>query len=231
MALLYEVAFTGDATRADAVREWVYATAAARWPRLGGLAALDIYRPACGDAHDPFNADSGGPLLIVMADFARADAHAAARSKLEDDLNSLPSGVGVTLSALERRFHAVAGETSPAPLTAAFSYVVRYHRPAEDEAAFVANYVATHPPTLARLPHIRSIMCYFPLPASRAAAPAHCPAADYMIGNEVAFDTVAEFNAAMQSPIRRELRAHFEAFPRFSGRVTHYPMQRTRLVG
>jgi len=27
------------------------------------------------------------------------------------------------------------------------------------------------------------------------------------------------------------LRAHFHAFPRFTGAVTHYPMQRTRLFG
>ena len=52
-----------------------------------------------------------------------------------------------------------------------------------------------------------------------------------MIGNEVAFDSIAAFNAAMQSPVRQELRAHFHEFPRFTGLNTHFPMNRTRLVG
>ena len=35
----------------------------------------------------------------------------------------------------------------------------------------------------------------------------------------------------MASEQRRELRADFARFPRFSGADTHYPMNRTRLVG
>ena len=56
-------------------------------------------------------------------------------------------------------------------------------------------------------------------------------AADYMIGNEVAFDSVAAFNVAMQSPVRHELRRHFREFPKFSGRNTHFAMNRVRLAG
>jgi hypothetical protein len=52
-----------------------------------------------------------------------------------------------------------------------------------------------------------------------------------MLGNEVAFDSVDAFNAAMASPVRKELRAHFHSFPRFSGRNTHHPMLRTPLAG
>src|SRR4029079_12134000 len=100
-------------------------------------------------------------------------------------------------TAMERRFYPVADEAAAA-LRAPFSYVVRYHLPAEDEAAFVANYVASHPPTLARLPAIRNIMCYFPL---RMPSPAGLPDPDYLIGNEVVFDDVAAFNRAMASPV------------------------------
>ncbi len=228
MALVYEIAFTGDPARTNALRDWFDAGPAETWPRLPELTALDIYRPAEDGAHDPFSVDANGPLLVAMCEFHQRDAYAEARSALEQSLRSLLPGIGVTLSALQRRFYPVAGESSPTPLQASFSYVVRYHRPAEDEAAFVANYVATHPPLLAKLPGIRSIMCYFPLSVP---APANCAVADYMIGNEVAFDSLADFNAAMQSPVRGELRAHFNAFPRFSGRNTHFPMQRTRLVG
>jgi len=52
-----------------------------------------------------------------------------------------------------------------------------------------------------------------------------------MLGNEVVFDTIEAFNVAMASEQRRELRADFARFPRFTGSNTHYPMSRTRLVG
>ena len=46
-----------------------------------------------------------------------------------------------------------------------------------------------------------------------------------------AFDDIATFNAAMQSPVRLELRQHFHEFPSYSGRNTHFAMDRTRIVG
>ena len=64
-------------------------------------------------------------------------------------------------------------------------------------------------------------MCYLPLDDlpdsawdSRARA---LPAPDYMIGNEVIFDDIDAFNVAMASPVRQELRAHYRAFPPFTG--------------
>jgi hypothetical protein len=52
-----------------------------------------------------------------------------------------------------------------------------------------------------------------------------------MIGNEVVFDSVDHLNASMKSPVREELRAHYRAFPRFTGAVTHFPMRRVRHAG
>jgi hypothetical protein len=71
-------------------------------------------------------------------------------------------------------------------------------------------------------------MCYFPLDLPN---PPELAQAGYMLGNEVVFDDVAAFNRAMASPVRQELRAHFRAFPPFSGANTHYPMVRKRLIG
>lgn len=223
---VYELACTGVASRAAEAHAWVDA-AAGSWKALPGLAALDLYRPIAGGAHDPFNDDGPGPLFIAMLAFASPEA---LRGAIESEafaasLGARPGGLTFTGSGFERRFYPVAGEAQPAPLTAPFSYVVRYHRPAEDEAAFIRNYVDTHPPTLGKLPGIRGVMCYFPLPVvAKGVAPA-----DYMIGNEVVFDNVEAFNAAMQSPIRQELRQHFREFPRFTGRNTHFAMNRTRL--
>jgi hypothetical protein len=55
--------------------------------------------------------------------------------------------------------------------------------------------------------------------------------ANYLIGNEVVFDNIADLNVSMQSPVREELRKHYREFPAFSGAVTHFPMQRTRHTG
>jgi hypothetical protein len=52
-----------------------------------------------------------------------------------------------------------------------------------------------------------------------------------VLGNEVVFDHVAAFYLAVASPVRQELRAHFRAFPPFSGANTHYPTLRTRVGG
>jgi hypothetical protein len=47
--------------------------------------------------------------------------------------------------------------------------------------------------------------------------------------NKVAFDDPSALTAALASPVRHEMRAHFKALPRFSGGVTHFPMS-TRAV-
>jgi hypothetical protein len=224
MDWVFEVVGAGEAGRADAARAWSDA-AAQGWRALPGLASLDLYRPIAAGAHDPFNNDGPGPLFIAMIAFAsRAALEDAARAMTFPDASP---GLTVTATAFERQFYPVAGEAEPARLGAPFSYVVRYHKPAEDEAAFIANYVATHPPTLGTLPGIRAVMCYFPLPIAAHSV----PPVDYIIGNEVAFDSVEAFNAAMQSPVRHELRRHFHEFPKFSGANTHFPMTRTRLFG
>ena len=225
MSWVFEVTCSGAAHHAPDLLDEVYAGARG-WAGLKGLTTIDIYEPLSGGAHDPFNNDGAGPLFIAMLAFPSRDALATAVADpaLTLSLGGRPADLAWTGSAFERHFYPVGGK--PAPLAAPFSYVVRYHKPAEDEAAFIRNYVDTHPPTLATLPGIRSVMCYFPLPI---AAPG-VPPADYIIGNEVAFDSVAAFNTAMQSPVRQELRRHFHEFPPFSGRNTHFPMNRTRLV-
>jgi uncharacterized protein (TIGR02118 family) len=224
----YELACTGTANGARDVETWLDAAIQA-WRDLPGLAALDLYRPIEDAAHDPFNNDGPGPLFIAMLAFPSrtALAQAVASTDFALSLGGRPPGRSFTGSSFERQFYPVGSETRPAPLTAPFSYVVRYYKPAEDEAAFIKNYIETHPPTLGKLPGIRSVMCYFP---QAIATPGLLPAGT-MIGNEVAFDNVAAFNAAMQSEVRRELRRHFREFPPFTGRNTHHPMNRTRLSG
>lgn len=175
--------------------------------------------------------------MMLMLDFVSRDALAAAARSgaIAASVRDVASNAAATAAAFERRFYAVGEGTTPAPLQAPFSYVVRYHHPADDAAAFIANYLATHPVTQARLPGIRSIMCYLPLDDISASSLGRSgnslKSANYMIGNEVVFDHIEAFNAAMASPVRQELRAHYHEFPRFTGANTHYPMTRRRLVG
>ena len=42
--------------------------------------------------------------------------------------------------------------------------------------------------------------------------------------NKVAFDSREALEAALDSPVRGEMRADFARFPRYAGRVTHYAM-------
>jgi hypothetical protein len=225
---VYEVSCSGERGLQDAVRTWSDTAAMPAWTALPGLSAVDAYVMAPGGTHDPFVDDGAGPLLIAMLQFDTAGqmAQAIAGTAFARSLDGLPQGVAVTGTPFERRLYPVGGEAMPGPLTAPFSYVVRYHRPADNEAEFVSHYLADHPPLLATLPEIRSVLCYLPLDAPPLPL---LPAADVMIGNEVAFDSPEAFNAAMASPVRAELRAHFRTFPKFTGRNTHYPMMRRQL--
>lgn len=227
--VVFELACFGAPALRPAALAW-HVRATRAWAALPGLVSHDLYTAVDEGAKDPMVDDGPGPLLIAMLGFAGAAEllRAMNSAAFAQPFAERPASMRATGEAMECRFYPVAGEPSPAPLRAPFSYVVRYHRPAEDEAAFIANYVATHPPTLTRLPGIRNVMCYFPL---RMPNPPALPHADYMLGNEVVFDKVDDFNRAMQSPVRQELRAHYHAFPPFSGRNTHYPMLRTRLFG
>ena len=47
--------------------------------------------------------------------------------------------------------------------------------------------------------------------------------------NKVGFDSAAALTAALNSPVRLEMRADYNRLPRFSGKVTHFPMA-TRVI-
>jgi hypothetical protein len=225
---VFELTCGGEVGRLGDAVAWA-SRAATCWTGLPALATLDLYAPVAEGAHDPFNNDGLGPLFIAMLGFPSRDAlqRAVTGPEFTLSLGGRPGDLAWTGSSFERHFYPVGRGAEPAPLAAPFSYVVRYHKPAEDEAAFIRNYVDTHPPTLALLPGIRAVMCCFP----RDIVANGVQAADYLIGNEVAFDDLAAFNAAMQSEVRQELRRHFREFPAFSGRNTHFPMNRQRLLG
>ena len=231
MSWVYEITLRGGPQADEAAAGWFAQGAGGALAALPQLRCADIYTPARGSAKDPYNHETLFPALLLMLDFKSRNALADAVSSgaIAKALGKLPDGISATGAAFERRFYPVGTGTAPAPLEAPFSYVVRYQRPAEDEKAFIANYLATHPLTQGALPGIKAIMCYLPIDEIGPSGP--LTSANYMIGNEVVFDDLAAFNVAMASPVREELRAHFREFPPFSGANTHFPMTRRRFFG
>ena len=231
MSWVYEITLRGGPEADQASIAWFAQGAGRALAALPGLACADIYTPVQGSAKDPYNHETSFPALLLMLDFKSRNALADAVNSgaIARALGALPDKIAATGAAFERRFYPVGTGATPAPLDAPFSYVVRYHRPAEDEKAFIDNYLATHPVTQAALPGIRAIMCYLPIDEIGQSGP--LASANYMIGNEVVFDDLAAFNVAMASPVREELRAHFREFPPFSGGNTHFPMARRRFFG
>ncbi|MFO1361995.1 MAG: hypothetical protein U1F45_05885 [Burkholderiales bacterium] len=80
---------------------------------------------------------------------------------------------------------------------------------------------------MARLPGLRELELHTPVESV-----CHLPwaRATCMQRNKVAFDSPAALSAALASPLRHEMRAHYKALPRFAGGVTHYPMSTRALA-
>jgi uncharacterized protein (TIGR02118 family) len=194
---------------------------------LAGLVTLDAYTPADAAGGDPMNKAETPPPLVLIAEFDTRSALEAALAS--DALRAAVEGLAdpATVTPMRRHFYPVP-DGPGAPLAAPVSYLVRYFLPCDDAGAFRAHYMADHPPTQAKLPGIRSIICCEPLEG--LACPA-APKAEYLVGNEVAFDSAEAFAAAMRSPARAELRAHMAGFPPYGGVNSHHLLTRTRLAG
>jgi uncharacterized protein (TIGR02118 family) len=101
------------------------------------------------------------------------------------------------------------------------TYLVAYEGPADDEAAWLAYYLKHHPPLMSKLPGIRELEIYTPIDWR---CPPSLRPVRHLQRNKVAFDNGTALAAALDSPIRREMRADFAQFPSYHGRVTHYAM-------
>jgi len=233
MTISYFLVFTGPADHGDAVRNWLKGAPAALFKAAPGIETLDLYTPE-RTAKDPYLHDGPGPLAMLQAGFRGVKQLEAFlttpdfRATVVAPSPAPPDKVTAVHDAMEQRFYPVAGEATPGPLKAPISYVVRYQRPAEDEAAFIKHYVENHPQIQARFPGIRSIMCYVPI---KWTDPTPITPASYLLGNEVVFDTVEALEVSLNSPVRHELREDFRRFPKFTGTNTHFAMRRTRLAG
>ena len=159
---------------------------------------------------DPFLDDGKAPMRIVQVYF---DSLAALEAAAE---------IGDATDAEAMHVHRFA---VPEPWERALrrycTYLVGYEGPADDEAAWLTYYLEHHPPLMAKLPGIRELEIYTPL---EWRCPSHLRRVRHLQQNKVAFDSPAALAAALDSPVRREMRADFARFPPYRGRVTHYAM-------
>jgi hypothetical protein len=208
-------------TRADLA--WLTETIA---PVAGMTEAL-LFTP--GTTHDPYLNDGPAPALAMQVYF---DGIASLEAALNGPLLALngpaapPSVLGATFTqqAMLVRSFPVPDATFRAvePCT----YLVAYEGTAENLPEWLSYYIASHPTIMARFPGIRQIeICTRidwcgALPWRRV---------DHMQRNKVVFDDSDALTAALNSPVRHEMRADFANFPAFTGPVSHFPMT-TRIV-
>jgi hypothetical protein len=186
-----------------------------------------IFTPA--STSDPYLDDGPPPRLALQLyfdDIAPLEAAAAASGHLQGlaAQGALPSleGASVTQQAmLVRRFPVPDPTFRTPPGEYPCTYFVAYEGEAEDLAAWLAHYIADHPPIMARFPDIRQIEIYTCIDWCGSLP---WPRVRHMQRNKVVFDSAAALTAALNSPVRHEMRAAFAGFPPFTGPVTHFPM-------
>ena len=183
-------------------------------------------------ARDPFLHETAMPILVLQLAFVQIGALEAAMAR-GGPLSALagePAQFG--LAGCEMRQQAMVLRTFPVPAsipeqTTTCSYLVSYDGEAQDQDAWLAHYLTQHTPLMARLPGIRAIEVLTRLDAVSGLPWAR---ANALLRNRVTFDTPEALTAALNSPIRAEMRADFHLFPRFTGTIAHVPMETRTLA-
>jgi hypothetical protein len=190
-----------------------------------GLRQGVIYTPS--GTSDPYLDDGPPPELALQLYFDDIAHLETALAGHLQQLGSLPCE-GATQQAMLVRRHPVPDPVFRTPAgERPCTYIVAYEGAADDLAAWLAHYIAEHPPIMARFPAIRQIEIYTcvdwcgGLPWPRVA---------HMQRNKVVFDNRAALTVALNSPARHEMRASFHRFPSFTGPVTHFPMETTLVM-
>jgi uncharacterized protein (TIGR02118 family) len=198
-----------------------------------GMRSALVHTPS--EAQDPYLHDGPPPQLMVECAFPTIEALEAAIGT-QGGLaplaapGCLPSlaGAAVTQQAmLAREFSVPDPLFRTEPGVPYCTYQVAYEGMAEDLNLWLSHYVAHHIPLMARFPGIRGLEMFTRLDWCSALP---WRRVGFMQRNKVVFDSAAALNAALQSPIRAEMRADFHRFPPFTGETTHYPMTTLNVI-
>ena len=195
-----------------------------------GVGEVLVHTPA--STHDPYLDDGAPPSLALQLyfdDVAAMEAALARGGHLQAlaDPAVLPGVASATQQAMIARAFPVPDPAFRTPVgSLPCTYLVAYEGAAEDLNAWLDYYIRSHPPIMARFPAIRRIeIC------TRIDWIGFLPFAPvaHMQRNKVVFDDQAALTAALNSPVRHEMRDDFKHFPPFTGPNTHFPMH-TRTV-
>ncbi len=191
--------------------------------------AVEMYTPEPGDV--PVMDDVPAPAIIIQIDMETADA-ADTLVKSEKfqqtfmDKSSPGPGIEkINLEVTEAVHFPLAGKETPPPRTAPLSFVVRYYGPVKDLNQFVDFYTTNHPPILAKFEGIRNVLCYLPMNWRTSGEVVD---ESLIIGNEVVFDDLATFKAALATEVLEEAMEDTKHFQNF-GYSTHHTMHRKRV--
>lgn len=192
--------------------------------RMAGLTKAHLYTPA--SASDAYGSDGPPPLFGMQLYFEAIEAletaiGAASELKALVTSGELPGLEGAKASQqamLCRQFPVP--EPKPAAATAC-SYVVHYPGPARNLNEWHSHYIAHHPRLMAKFSGIREIEILSRIDWIDAMP---WPRVDHIQRNRILFDSAEALTAALNSPVRHEMRADFENFPPYSGGNFHYPM-------
>ncbi len=169
--------------------------------------------------HDPYLDDGRPPPLVLQLGFhAIEPLEAALHGPAQDIAATLASlhGADIAEQAMLTRRYPV-----PAPGKGSCTYLVSYEGEAEDTNTWLSHYIDHHPPITARFPDVRAIEIYTRVDWCSGS---RWRRENALQRNKVVFDDTQALTAALNSPVRDEMRADFVQFPPFRGYNTHYPM-------
>jgi hypothetical protein len=180
-------------------------------------------------ADDPYLDDGPPPHLVLQLYFSELPDLEAALAR-DGDLGTLTSrdafpelaSAAVTQQVMLVRTFPVPEPTFGNPPGTPFcTYLVAYEGEAEDLNAWHSHYFGNHTRHMARFPGIRDLEIYTRVDWVSSLP---WPRVNFMQRNKVVFDSPEALTAALNSPIRHDMRACFKTFPPFTGPVTHFAM-------
>jgi hypothetical protein len=196
------------------------------------LAKALLHTP--GSTSDPYVKDGPSPSLVLQLYFAALPDLEAALSRAghlraltsDHDFPALAEATVHQQAMLVRPFAVPEPTFKTAQGEPHCTYLVSYEGEAEDLNAWHAHYLDHHTGHMARFPSIRELEVYTRLDW---VSPQPWLRLNFMQRNKVVFDSPEALHHALNAPIRHEMRADFQTFPKFSGSNNHYAMA-TRVV-
>ncbi|AHG65230.1 hypothetical protein [Advenella mimigardefordensis] len=197
-----------------------------------GLLRAHFHTPSA--AKDYYTDDGHSPVFVVEAyyqELQQLETNLAEDGYLQglNDLGQWPS-----LQACECEHQVMMSR--PFPVLEAredlldsqqCSYLVHYPGEAEDFFSWLNYYLSHHPQIMKFFPGIRAIEIYTRVDWIDALS---WQRANYMQRNKLVFDSPDVLTAALNSPVRHDMRADFEKFPAFTGENRHFAMLTTSVT-